>query len=150
MDTLAFTLEITQPHEAYQSYEVEISLFMNGKLLSPFALAALDIVELHHSAKEPGSYFIWTCGCGSAECGGIHWGVRVAHGPAVVTWQTATLPFQYSPIGFLTFDKAAYQTTTQQLVESCLAYLQGYQAAGMKIELTSCPLGIERKRSKYC
>jgi hypothetical protein len=145
MDTFTFTLEITQPREAYQFYELVIELFVNGESLSPFALAALDIVELYYSAKEAGSYFIWTCGCGSAECGGIHWGVRVAHDSAVVTWQVATLPFPYSRTGFLTFDKAAYQATTQQLVAGCLAYLRGYRAAGMKIELESCPHGIEEK-----
>jgi hypothetical protein len=148
MDTLTFNLEITQPREAYQFYEVVIELFVNGESLSPFALAALDIVELYYSARAAGSYFIWTCGCGSAECGGIHWGVRVAHDSAVVTWQAVTLPFQYSRAGFLTFDKAAYQTTTRQLVESCLAYLRGYQAAGMHIEFVSCPHAIERKLSE--
>ena len=145
MDTLTFALEITQPVEEYQFYELAIALFVNGESLNPVALAALDIVELYYSAREAGSYFIWTCGCGSPECGGIHWGVRVAHAAATVTWQVATLPFRYTPTGFLTFDKAAYQATTQRLVEECLAYVRGYQAAGMKIELTSCPHAIERK-----
>jgi len=148
MDALTFSLEIAQPREAYQFYEVAIELFVNGESLSPFALDALDIVELYYSSRAAGSYFIWTCGCGSAECGGIHWGVRVAHDLAVVTWQVATLPFQYGRTGFLTFDKAAYQATTQQLMESCLACLRGYQAAGMSIELVSCPHGIERKLSE--
>ena len=148
MDTLTFALEITQPVEEYQFYELAIALFVNGESLNPVALAALDIVELYYSAREAGSYFIWTCGCGSPECGGIHWGVRVAHDSAAVTWQVATLPFRYNRAGFLSFDKVAYQATTQQLAKECLACLQGYQAVGMKIELTSCPHGIERKLSE--
>lgn len=147
MDILTFTLKIAQPSENTHCYELAIELVVNGTSLSQFAPPALDIVELYYSARAAGSYFIWTCECGSAECGGIHRGVRVAHDSATVTWEVATLPFQYSYSAFLTFDKAAYQAITKQLAEGCRAYLHGYQAVGMKIELASCPHGIERKLS---
>lgn len=47
----------------------------------------VDFSQLVKSLKSPGNHYIFTCGCGSAECAGIENGVEVEHDQNVITWR---------------------------------------------------------------
>lgn len=54
-----------------------------------------DIVELIKSAKKDGTYFIWTCSCGTAACAGYYKGISVEEHDGYTFWNDSDLNKKY-------------------------------------------------------
>ena len=61
-------------------------IVIDGRTLAAFDHGPIDLSELERSLAGDGTYFIWTCTCGDAGCGGRTNGVRVEHSDGVVRW----------------------------------------------------------------
>lgn len=61
-------------------------IVIDGTTLAAFDHGPVDLAELERSLAGNGTFFIWTCTCGSAGCGGRTQGVHVKHSNGVVRW----------------------------------------------------------------
>jgi hypothetical protein len=60
------------------------SILIEGESISSLPI---DLGELVESIEMSGEYFIYTCGCGVAECAGVYEGIVVLHSPhGKVSW----------------------------------------------------------------
>jgi hypothetical protein len=66
---------------------------------------AINWWELVRSTHQTGQQAIFTCTCGSPECGGFWRGVHVAHDEGWVVWRL----LDFKPLRIVVFDQAQYQ-----------------------------------------
>lgn len=74
------------------SFLITQAIYINGENLAPEN--PIDLVHLCKSCQLGGEFFIVTCGCGNAGCGGVDDGIRVTHLDDHIVWEVP-VPLSY-------------------------------------------------------
>jgi len=88
--------------------ELCLQLKINGQVIANGHSYPINPIELLKAKDESGSYEIWTCNCGIAECAGISTNVNVTHEKNTIKWQWTDMPFAKDSL--YVFDLQEYQT----------------------------------------
>jgi hypothetical protein len=129
MDTLRVDIKFETSVGAAHP-ELTLEILINEEIIAPgFPIA---ILELHDSVHKSGIFFIWTCSCGVPACGGIHFGVSVAHTTDSVSWQVPKVPLAHET--HFSFDRTDYTTVVMMALKEYLKYIKAYSAANIRFD----------------
>jgi hypothetical protein len=145
MNLLELRLRELPREEAPIRYLAE--LYADGQLVAPDRrfddFLTIDLVALTQAALSDGGYFILTCSCGDAGCGGIDQPVAATHAGGLSTWRFDSLGGD--PV--LQFDRLAF---TQQVLGSLLKFRKHLSGDIPHGEFPIGPAGFDSVYLDWC
>lgn len=96
--------------------KLELEMQVDGQAI-PEACNRVSLQALVSSARDPGKYFIFTCGCGDPGCGGFFKGIEVEHHGETIRWADGDWTYSFE------FDFAQYRTEVERALELSIELL---------------------------
>jgi hypothetical protein len=121
MNTLSIETSIEQD-PSISVPDLMTRVFVDGQPLVAYESEglAIDIDQLIKSMQHPGEYFIVTCTCGDAGCGGVFEGIGVVHEPGVIRWALQGLGSAlrgFAPEQVLAFERCSFAVAVERGVQ---------------------------------
>ena len=89
----------------------------------------IDLYELFLSLNGDWHYFIFTCACGCAECGGYYHGVNVTTNDLVVEWADEDFGRHY------VFDASHVKDKLHQAKDDLLRWMRSAETMGLELNV---------------